>query len=340
VSEGAGRVARALHRAAARLAALGTLVAAAPAAAHAPSLPGSALAVRGSDGAWRAWWQAGRAPARWAAPLPAVAGAVRWRAVAPGIERGELALAGTGEAWRLRVQLVRVDPRVTTLRLHALVDEAGRGRPWRVDSAPATARVALNAGQFDAAGPWGWVVHEGAEWRAPGRGALAPAVVVDSAGGVRLVPPDSIAAVRAAGGVREAFQSYPALLLGDGDVPAPLRAPGRGVDVAHRDARLALGVLRDGRVLVALTRFAALGESFDAVPFGPTVPEMAALVGALGARRAVLLDGGLSGQLLVREDGGTGAGGTGAGGTGAGGARERAWRGLRAVPLGLLVEPR
>jgi hypothetical protein len=88
-------------------------------------------------------------------------------------------------------------------------------------------------------------------------------------------------------------------------------------------------VLRDGRVLVALTRFAALGETFDAVPFGPTVPEMAALLGALGARRAVLLDGGLSGQLLVRE---AGADGTAR--------RERAWRGLRPVPLGLVVETR
>jgi hypothetical protein len=190
-------LARALTRALARAAALAGLVAAAPAAAHAPALPDSALAVRGRDGAWRAWWAAERAPARWAGPLAAVAGAVRWQGVAPGVERGELAVAGTGEAWRLRVQLVRIDPRRAALRLHALVGADGRARPWRVDSAPPAARVALNAGQFDGGGPWGWVVHEGAEWRAPGAGALAPAVVVDTAGRVRLVPPDSIAAVRA-----------------------------------------------------------------------------------------------------------------------------------------------
>jgi exopolysaccharide biosynthesis protein len=244
-----------------------------------------------------------------------------------GVERASLTLAGSGEAWRTEVVLVRVDPRRCAVRLHAATGADGRTRPWRVDDAPADAAVALNAGQFTAGGPWGWVVHAGVEWRPPGHGALAPAVVVDDAGAVRLIPADSIAAARAAGGVREAFQSYPALLVGDGQVPDALAAPGRGVDVAHRDARLALGVDRDGRVLLALTRFAGLAGALDALPFGPTVPEMAALMGALGARRAVLLDGGISGQLLVRERGGREG-------------RVRAWRGLRPVPLGLVVAPR
>jgi hypothetical protein len=297
-----------------------------------PALPDSALAVRGRDGAWRAWWAAERAPARWAGPLAAVAGAVRWQRVAPGVERGELAVAGTGEAWRLRVQLVRIDPRRAALRLHALVGADGpappvaRGQRAAGGARGAQRRAVRRRRSVGVGGARGRRVARARRRRArPGRGGR-------HAGRVRLVPPDSIAAVRAelgAGGVREAFQSYPALLLGDGEVPAPLQAPGRGVDVAHRDARLALGVLRDGRVLVALTRFAALGETFDAVPFGPTVPEMAALLGALGARRAVLLDGGLSGQLLVREDA-----------AGMAGSRERAWRGLRPVPLGLVVTPR
>jgi hypothetical protein len=80
-----------------------------------------------------------------------------------------------------------------------------------------------------------------------------------------------------------------------------------------------------------LTRFGALGGALDALPFGPTVPEMAALLGALGARRAVLLDGGISGQLLVRER---------AAGDARTEGRARAWRGLRPVPLGLVVVPR
>jgi len=56
---------------------------------------------------------------------------------------------------------------------------------------------------------------------------------------------------------------------------------------------------------------------------GLTVPEMAALMGALGCRRAVSLDGGISGQLAVREAGG----------------ELRKWTAWRLVPLGLLVLP-
>jgi len=274
-------------------------------------------------GGWREWWRSDRAPARWTGPVPAVAGTVRWTEAAPGLEWGELQLAGTGEAWRLRLVLVRLDPRRQRLTLHAAVDERGRAGPWSVDDAPAEAPLALNAGMFVADGPWGWVVHRSRERRPPGRGPLAPAVVVDSTGAVRIVPPDSIDAVRRAGGVREAFQSYPALLAGDGSVPAPLAAAGRGLDVGHRDSRIAIGTLRDGRLLIALTRFEGLGGALSSLPFGPTVPEMAALMGALGAQRAVLLDGGLSGQLLLRESGGT----------------VRAWRGLRRVPLGLVTVP-
>jgi exopolysaccharide biosynthesis protein len=275
-------------------------------------------------GEWREWWRSSTAPDQWSAPLAAVAGAVGWRAAAPGLSWGELRLAGTGEAWRLRVILVRLDPARVRLRLHAAVRADGRAGPWSVDAAPAEALLALNAGQFADGGPWGWVVHRGRERRPPGTGSLAPAIVVDSGGAVRFVPADSIAAARAAGLAVEAFQSYPALLLGDGVVPPPVREPGRGVDLAHRDGRLALGELRDGTILIALTRFEGLGGALSALPFGPTVPETAALMGALGCRRAVLLDGGISGQLLVRGRG----------------AEAQAWRGLRQVPLGLIAVPR
>ena len=275
------------------------------------ALPRSALAVE-TAGAWREWWRAERAPLRWRAADARLADAVRWRATAPGVEVGEARVSGTGEAWRLRVIAVRLDPARVALRLHTRADADGRIQPWTVGDAPDDALVALNAGQFDRFGPWGWVVRDGVELRPPGRGPLAPAVVVDTAGRVRLVPAE-----------RTAFQSYPAILLGDGDVPAALQGSGGGVDVGHRDARLALGTLPDGRVLVALTRFEGLGGVLDVIPFGLTVPEMAAVMGALGARRAVLLDGGISGQLLVRERG-----------------ARRAWDGLRDVPLGLIATPR
>lgn len=287
----------------------------------------SVLAVHSADpqgDGWRDWWSEDHAPTRWPDGLPVVEDAVAWRPLVPGLDWGELRLAGSGEAWRLRVIIARLDPQRVALELHANVQANGMAGPWSVDVAPVRAALAFNAGQFDTSGPWGWVVHRGVEIRPPGMGVLAPAVVVDSSGSVRLVSPDRIAAVRREGSVVEAFQSYPMLLTGDGEVPSQLAATGRGVDLRHRDSRLAIGVRRDGRVLVVLTRFEGLGGALEHVPFGPTVPEMAAIMGALGCRSAVSLDGGISGQLLVRDRAG----------------RTREWRGMRTVPLGLIAVSR
>lgn len=298
------------------------LAAASPADAQEP-LPPSRLAVR-AGGAWRTWWRSDAAPGQWREARPLVARAVKWRRVATGVETGALKLAGSGEAWRTQIVLVRIDPRVHTLRL---AEGASRGLlegRWTVDSAPGEARVALNAGQFRFGTPWGWVVHEGYEVLPPGRGPLAMAIAQDSSGRVQWIEDPEIERAHAALHPRVAFQSYPALLAGDGRLPAPLQAPGRGIDVAHRDARLAIGELRDGRLLIALTRFDALGTTFGPVPFGLTVPEMAAVMGALGARRAVLLDGGISAQLALRDDAGA----------------VRRWPGVRGVPLGLVLVPR
>jgi hypothetical protein len=72
---------------------------------------------------------------------------------------------------------------------------------------------------------------------------------------------------------------------------------------------------------VALTRFDGLGASLGGVPFGLTVPEMAALMGALGCRQALSLDGGISAQMMIRAAGG----------------ETHAWRGWRKVPLGFVA---
>lgn len=303
----------------ARLVAAWFLACAAIAAAAPLDLPKSAIAVEQSGG-WLEWWRSEHAPVRWAAPSPAVAGAIDWRQAAPGVEWGELRLAGSGEAWRVRVIVARVDPRQVDFALNASLSPDD-DPSWSVARAPESAVLALNAGQFVAGRPWGWIVREGREVQQPGRGPLAPAIVVDTGGAVRIVPPDSIAALRGGDAVALAIQSYPALLMGDGEVVDPLRAAGRGVNVHHRDARLAIGVMRDGRVLVALTRFEGLGGALSVLPFGFTTPEMAAIMGALGSARAVLLDGGISGQLLVRDsDGGM-----------------HQWEALRKVPLGLVA---
>ena len=293
------------------------------AAAAASRLPASALSVW-SDGSWHEWWRAGSAPGRWQEADARVAGAARWRATAPGVELAELRLAGSGEAFRTRVVLVRIDPARVRFRLQERAVAGSARGAWTIDSAPPEALAALDAGQFVGGSPWGWVVSDGAERYSVGHGPLSTLFVVDRAGAARLLAADSLTpAVRASAMV--AFQSYPTLLVGDGEVPAALRAPDAGVDVGHRDARLALGATRDGRLIVALTRFDALGGAFSSVPFGLTTPEMSALMGALGCTRAVALDGGISAQLLVRED----DAGT-----------KHEWHGLRAVPLGLIVERR
>lgn len=275
-----------------------------------------ALAVR-APGGWETWWRGDAAPIKWSAALPAVADRVEWREASPGVEWGEFSLSGAGEAFRVRVIIARLDP--SLLRFELVKPPNGRvfaGR-WSVDEAPEDAVFAVNAGQFSDQ-PWGWIVQDGVERQAPGRGPLAPAVVVDPQGGMRLVPPDSVALVK--GTAVTAFQSYPTLLFDDGEVPLAVRTDGMGVDRLHRDARLALGILRDGRVIVVLTRFEGLGGVLSNIPLGLTTPEMAAVMGALGASSAVLLDGGISSQMMIATAEGP----------------ER-WTGWRRVALGLVA---
>jgi hypothetical protein len=276
-----------------------------------------ALAVRSDDG-WVTWWRQDAAPGRWDGGA-LLAQRVAWEAGVAGVEWGELQLRGAREAWRTRVVAVRLDPRQIQL---SLMPAFTRNESWTLADAGSQAVLALDAGQFRGSLPWGWVVTKGREVIAPEYAPLAGAVVVEASGAVRIVDPDSVRAERGRGTAREAFQSYP-MLLQDGAVPLPLRQAGQGVDLDHRDARLALGTLADGRVMVALTRFDALGGALGRVPFGLTSPEMAAVMGALGCQDAILLDGGISGQLSLREAGGT----------------LRSWRGTRSVPMGLVGHP-
>src|SRR5215831_3818123 len=195
-------------------------------------------------------------------------------------------------------------------------------RESRMASGGALDAVAFNAGQFRTSGSWGWVVRDGVEMQPPGSGSVAMAFVVDSNGVPSLVEQSEVPARR--GHVRLAFQSYPALLVGNGSLPWELQESRRGVDLVHRDSRLALGIRDDGSVVVALTRFTGLGRGAgEMLPWGPTVPEMAAYMRSLGCRRAVLLDGGVSGQLMVRSEDGV----------------LHRWPNWREVPLGLVVKP-
>ena len=291
------------------------LLAAAPAA-----LPTSSLRVRvGST--WQTWWSSERAPIRWSGDAT-LASALRWTAGAEGIEWADVQLAGSGEAWRTRLVVARLDPTRVRLTLDTAFTTDPRRPRWSADDAPADALLAVNAGQFLHTLPWGLVVMDGREMLPAGAGPLSSALVGDRAGRIHWAHGDAATRVREEG-TSWAFQSYPTLLRA-GEVPEPLRADAGLVDVRHRDARAAIGTTTDGRLLVAITRFDGLGGRLGFVPFGLTVPEMAAVMGALGARDAMMLDGGISAQLMVKGRGG----------------EARVWKGVRRVPLGLVARAR
>ena len=242
-----------------------------------------------------------------------------WQPVQPGVWQREMQMADRGELSVVRAIAIRIDPSVVQFALDTATRDYGTRGGWTVERMPAAGVVALNTGQFKGGTSWGWVVRDGVETQPPGSGSVAMAFVVDSAGAPSLVEPGEIASVR--GRVRLAFQSYPAILTGDGELPWELREGGRGVDLEHRDSRLALGMLADGSVVVVLTRYTGFGGSAPTLPWGPTVVEMAKFMKSLGCRRAVLLDGGISSQLALRLEGGS----------------VKRWTNWRAVPLGMVV---
>jgi hypothetical protein len=218
-----------------------------------------------------------------------------------------------------RVIIVQFDPRTVSLALEvARRDNAVA--PWSIDEAPADALIAFNAGQFTDDGPWGWVVHRGREWQAPGTGTLAGALIVDSSGSADIIDANDIVRMRESKRVVEAVQSYPVLLTKNGILPSALCSDSEQVNREHRDTRLAIGVRADGSLIMAMTRYDGAGAIGDRLPIGPTTPEMAEIMRRVGAVRAMMLDGGLSAQLLVRHDG-----------------KETRWPGLRSVPLALVV---
>ena len=245
-----------------------------------------------------------------------------WSAVRPGVWKRELPMASEGPLAVVRVVALRLDPAQLRFSLDTATRDYGLRGAWTIDSLPANGLVGFNAGQFTGGMSWGWLVLNGLEAQPPGVGTLGMAFVIDSAGRALLVMRDELAAVRR--GARLAFQSYPALLAGEGREPWELQPPGRGVNLTHCDSRLALGLLADGTVVVVLTRFTGLGRAGETLPWGPTVPEMAAFMRSLGCVRAMLLDGGVSSQIVVRDPDGS----------------VTRWPNWRPVPLALVITAR
>lgn len=279
------------------------------------------LFVRDGD-EWLEWWRSDRAPRAWTAAHPVIENAIRWRQLDRGVELGELELAGANRLLRFRVIIARFDPTQVEIRPRLALASNGLSGAWTIDSADTRAILSFNAGQFAETGPWGWVQVNGSLLRYSARGPLAAGLVVDQNGSLRLVQPDSVEAVERAGNALHAFQSYPMVLWND-SVPR-LIGDARAMDIEHRDIRFGIGELRDGRWIVALTRW-DFGRQLERIPVGLTTREMTAVLGALGARNAMLLDGGLSAQLQVRDSTGV----------------VMQWKGVRKVPLGLeILHPR
>ena len=276
------------------------------------------LAVRLPSGASRFFWRASRAPVQWTAADARLIGLVTWHPGQPegGVEWATLPIAGQGEAYALTLVLARIDPQAVSF--HLVWDIEQDRAAWTVDRADGAA-LALNAGMFVEQLPWGWVVMNGRERLAPGHGPLSSALVGLADGRLVWIDGDDVSTWRGRADVRFAFQSYPTLLAGDGEVPVAVR--NGGINGAHRDARLALGLDRQERLLVVLTRLDVPIPGADRLPFGLTVPEMAAVMGALGAQHAMLLDGGISAQLTISDSTG----------------HARVWKGLRKVPLALVA---
>jgi len=276
------------------------------------------LAVRLPSGASRLFWRASRAPVQWTAADARLIGLVTWHPGQPegGVEWATLPIAGQGEAYALTLVLARIDPQAVSF--HLMWDIEQDRAAWTVDRADGAA-LALNAGMFVEQLPWGWVVMNGRERLAPGHGPLSSALVGLADGRLVWIDGDDVSTWRGRADVRFAFQSYPTLLAGDGEVPVAVR--NGGINGAHRDARLALGLDRQERLLVVLTRLDVPIPGADRLPFGLTVPEMAAVMGALGAQHAMLLDGGISAQLTISDSTG----------------HARVWKGLRKVPLALVA---
>lgn len=223
-------------------------------------------------------------------------------------------------ASRVRARIIVARMSTAAVRFSLEINRTGGiMSPWTLADAPADAVVAVNAGQFTDEAPWGWVVHKQRELQPPGVGPLAGAFVIDSGGAAHILNATEIATWRSPLRAIEAVQSYPMLLTDSGRPPSALCTPTSGLDLTHRDTRLALGIMRDGRVVLALSRFEISGGIATRIPIGPTTPEMAEIMRHLGAVRAVMLDGGLSAQMSVRSA-----------------TDSAAWAGLRDVPLALV----
>jgi uncharacterized protein YigE (DUF2233 family) len=288
-------------------------------AGPAPGVAAQRLATPGVG----VWWTGASDPARWIAPHDRLTKAVSWRAAGAAVDWAEIEVEAGAARIPVHTVLVRLRPALLRPTLEQHNEPRGLRGVWTIDSVQADAVIALNAGQFLETGPWGWIVTGGIQLSLPRRAPLAGALAFDTAGSPRWLADDDVAFMKNPGrDISVGFQSYP-LLLRNGVVPRLIRVSD-GVSATHRDARLAIGQLPDGRLLIAMTRFGVRGSALARVPIGLTTRETAALMGSLGCTDALMLDGGLSAQLMIRGPKG----------------ETLKWPGARRVPVALVFRNR
>lgn len=279
-----------------------------------------------SESLWRTWSYTlcigllGVAPAYGQISFDQAPADLGWDTLQPGLAVAELTTRAGRVGFDVRVVVARIDPKRFRFELVQKTRANGMTGAWNVGAAPPHAALAFNAGQFKETGPWGWLLLRGEERRNPGIGPLSIGIAFDTSGALRWIPYQQLERARRDRSLVYAFQSYPVLIY---DSVVPRRAH-RGIDRTHRDARLILAEDSRGQLLVVLTRYDALGDLTARVPIGLTLPESVTLMRALGARHAVMLDGGVSAQMVARNALGA----------------SRVWKGLRDVPLALIALPR
>ncbi len=214
---------------------------------------------------------------------------VQWRGGDETLRWGEWRIMVGTERLPVRVIAVAVQPPRVRLTLHDTTAAPMYGTTWTIDRAPARTRIA--AGVTQPVTPWPDADPQGMER--------------DTAGDP----------------VERLFERVRghSLVQSDGRESPNCTA---GSD-ATRDRRLSVGIRRDGSLLFVLAHFDGAGDASTLAPLGPTTAELAVIMHALGARRAMSLADGPAAQLLVRE----GRDGS-----------EKRWPGLRGTPFGLVID--
>ncbi len=208
--------------------------------------------------------------------------AVEFQLIAPGLQYGTLALAREGTENTFDVALLKIDPTQAHLRVLSEASDGFRHTTVRQLLQENGATAAINASLFDTEGqPLGLIIQNGEEYH-PANGYAgyfvvkhgAPALYINSEG-------------MSTQGVQEAIQGYPTLMQN-------YRIFDYAKDGEHArdiERRSAIAVQPDGSILLLATDVLLDGLSFY---------ELSTILGALGARDALALDGGRSTQLVIQ----------------------------------------